>query len=240
MRLRDLAYSRVSYGYRRLLILLQREGWKINHKRVYRLYSEEGLTLKRRKPKRHKSSVPRNVRIEPKGMNDVWTMDFMSDQLVDGRRFRILTVLDVYTRECLALVAGQRFRGADVANILSRLVEERERPEYIHCDNGCEFTSKIMDQWAWLNDVRMDFSHPGKPTENAYIESFNGRVRQECLNLHWFTDMDEVQARLAVWRGEYNLQRPHSSLGNVSPTEYARSYRKKRKPVKALRTLEIA
>ncbi len=240
MRLRDLAYSRVSYGYRRLHILLQREGWMINQKRVYRLYSEEGLTLKRRKPKRHKSLVPRNVRIDPKGKNDVWTMDFMSDQLVDGRRFRILTVLDVYTRECLALVAGQRFRGVDVANTLSRLVEERERPEYIHCDNGCEFTSKMMDQWAWLNDVRMDFSRPGKPTDNAYIESFNGRVRQECLNLHWFTDMDEVRARLVVWRVEYNLERPHSSLGNATPWEYARSYRKKRKSVKALNALEIA
>ena len=240
MRLRDLAYSRVSYGYRRLHILLQREGWMINHKRVYRLYSEQGLTLKRRKPKRHKSSVPRNVRIEPKGINDVWTMDFMSDQLVDGRRFRILTVLDVYTRECLVLVAGQRFRGADVVNILSRLVEERERPEYIHCDNGCEFTSKIMDQWAWLNDVRMDFSRPGKPTENAYIESFNGRVRQECLNLHWFTDMNEVQARLAVWRVEYNLERPESSLSYLSPWDYANNNQVKRVVINSLNTLEIA
>ena len=240
MRLRDLAYSRITYGYRRLHILLQREGWRINHKRVYRLYGEEGLTLKRRKPKRHKSSVPRSVRIEPEGKNDVWTMDFMSDQLVDGRRFRILTVLDVYTRECLALVAGQSFRGADVVNILRNIVEERERPDYIQCDCGCEFTSKIMDQWAWLNDVRMDFSRPGKPTENAYIESFNGRVRQECLNLHWFADMDEVQARLVAWRVEYNLERPHSSLSNLSPWEYANNYREKREFINSLNTMEIA
>ncbi len=169
VRLKDLAYSRVSYGYRRLHILLRREGWQVNHKRVYRLYTEEGLTIKRRKPKRHKSAVPRNVRIKPKSINNVWTMDFMSDQLADGRRFRIMTLLDVYTRECLSLMAGRSIRGRDVAAILNRVVERRETPEYIHCDNGSEFTSKIMDQWAWLNNVRLDFSRPGQPTDNAYI-----------------------------------------------------------------------
>jgi putative transposase len=238
-RLKDLAYSRVIYGYRRLHILLQREGWQVNHKRIYRLYTEEGLTLKRRRPKRHKSAVPRNVRIEPKGINDVWTMDFMSDQLADSRRFRILTMLDVYTRENLALIAGQSFRGEDVAAILSRIVEERDTPEYIHCDNGCEFTSKVMDQWAWLNNVRLDFSRPGKPTENAYIESFNGRVRQECLNQHWFTTMDEVQRILDIWRVNYNLERPHSSLGNQSPLEFASSSCKNGKPVNSLNALEL-
>lgn len=239
VRLKDLAYSRVSYGYRRLHILLQREGWQVNHKRIYRLYTEQGLTLKRRKPKRSKSAVPRNVRIKPKGINNVWTMDFMSDQLADGRRFRVLTVLDVYTRECLALVAGQSIRGTDVAAVLSRIVEERETPEYIHCDNGCEFTSRAMDQWAWLNNVRLDFSRPGKPTENAYIESFNGRVRQECLNQHWFTTMDEVQRILDLWKVNYNLERPHSSLGNQSPWEFASSSCKNGKPINILNALEL-
>lgn len=240
IRLRDLAYSRVSYGYRRLHILLQREGWAVNHKRVYRLYTEEGLTIKRRKPKRYKSAVPRKIRVEPTGMNDVWTMDFMSDAFADGHRYRIFTALDIYTRECLALEARQRFSSAEAVNILTRLVEERNRPEYIHCDNGSEFTSKIMDQWAWLNNVQLAFSKPGKPTDNAYIESFNGRVRQECLNQHWFSNLDEVQACLNVWKADYNLVRPHSSLGYLSPREYASASQEKCKPVKPLKTLEIA
>ena len=239
IRLRDLAYARVSYGYRRLLVLLKREGWEINHKRVYRLYTEEGLTLKRRKPKRHKSAVTRNTRIEPQDPNDVWTMDFMSDGFSDGHRYRILTVLDVYTRECLALEAGQSFRGADVVEVLGQIAKERETPGYIHCDNGCEFTSRVMDQWAWLNGVRLDFSRPGKPTDNAYIESFNGRVRQECLNQHWFTTLDEVQAILDLWKVDYNLERPHSSLGNLSPLEFASSSHKNRKTVNTLEAFEL-
>ncbi len=163
----------------------------------------------------------------------------MSDQLVDSRRFRILTMLDVYTRENLALIAGHSFRGEDVAAILSKIVEERDTPEYIHCDNRCEFTSKVMDQWAWLNNVRLDFSRPGKPTENAYIESFNGRVRQECLNQHWFTTMDEVQRILDIWRVNYTLEHPHSSLGNQSPLEFASSSCKNGKPVNTLNALEL-
>lgn len=240
IRLRDLAYSRISYGYRRLHILLQREGWQVNHKRVYRLYTEEGLTIKRRKPKRYKSIVPRKIRIEPAGINDVWSMDFMSDALADGHRYRVFTVLDVYTRECLALEARQRFNGLEVTNILTRIVKERNQPEYIHCDNGSEFTSKLMDQWAWLNDIQLAFSTPGKPTENAFIESFNGRVRQECLNQHWFNDLDEVQAHLDIWKADYNLERPHSSLGYLSPNDYASHYQEKCKSVKPLDILEMA
>ena len=239
MRLKDLAYSRVSYGYRRLLILLRREGWMVNHKRIYRLYVEEGLTLKRRKPKRHKAYAARHIRVEPTGLNDIWSMDFMSDQLADGSRFRVFTVIDIYTRECLALVASRKFRGSDVVKVLSALKNDRELPDHIFCDNGTEFTSKIMDQWAWFNGVQLDFSRPGKPVDNAYIESFNGRVRQECLNLHWFTEMDEVISTLEIWKMEYNMIRPHSSLGYLSPVEYARSYREKRKPVNALKSLEI-
>ncbi len=163
----------------------------------------------------------------------------MSDQLADSRRFRILTLLDVYTRECLALMADRSIRGSDVVAVLSGIVEERETPEYIHCDNGSEFTSKVMDQWAWLNNVRLDFSRPGKPTDNAYIESFNGRVRQECLNQHWFTTMDEVQRILDIWKVNYNLERPHSSLGNQSPLEFASSSCKNGKPVNTLNALEL-
>ncbi len=204
------------------------------------MYSEEGLTLKRRKPKRHKSVVPRKIRIEATGMNDVWTMDFMSDALADGHRFRIFTVLDIYTRECLALEARQRFNGTEAAYILTQLVQQRNRPEYIHCDNGSEFTSRIMDQWAWLNDVQLAFSKPGRPTENAYIESFNGRVRQECLNQHWFNHLGEVRAQLDVWKADYNLVRPHSSLEYRTPHEYASYYQEKCKSVKQLEPLGIA
>ena len=180
IRLRDLAYSRVSYGYQRLHILLQREGWHVNHKWVYRLYTEEGLTLKRRKPKRYKSSVAKHVRIEPQGINDVWTMDFMSDAMADGRRFRVLTVLDIYTRECLALVAGQSLRGADVVNTLSQLIKERETPEYIHCDNGSEFTSKIVDQLpglilcSWPSQVLVN--QPKMRTLNRLMAEFGRNV----------------------------------------------------------------
>ena len=240
MRLKELAYTRVSYGYRRLHILLLREGWQINHKRVYRIYKEEGLTLKRRKPKRYRSLVARHVREQAGGVDDIWTMDFMSDQLADGRRFRVLTVVDVYSRECLALVAGQRMTGADVVEALTELAVDRNAPKYIHCDNGSEFTSRIMDKWAWFNGVRLDFSRPGKPTDNAYIESFNGRVRQECLSLHWFTNLDEVRAALELWKLDYNMERPHSALGNQSPHEYATRYRKECQPDKAMKRLELA
>jgi len=164
----------------------------------------------------------------------------MSDQLSDGRRYRILTILDIYTRECLALQVGQRLTGSHVSNVLTRLVQERDKPEYIHCDNGSEFTSKVMDQWAWLNDIRLDFSTPGKPTENAYIESFNGRVRQECLNLHWFSSLDEARKRLSFWKAEYNMDRPHSSLGNISPSEYATNCHRKKESTNPLKLLELA
>ena len=164
----------------------------------------------------------------------------MSDQLADGSRFRVLTVIDIYTRECLVLVASRKFRGSDVVKVLSALKDDRELPAHIFCDNGTEFTSRIMDIWAWFNGVGLDFSRPGKPVDNAYIESFNGRVREKCLNLHWFTEMDEVKSILEIWKMEYNMIRPHSSLGYLSPVEYARSYREKRKPVNALKSLEIS
>jgi len=229
----------VSYGYRRLHILLQREGWIINHKRVYRIYSEEGLALKRRKPKRHKALAARHIREKAKGIGDSWTMDFLSDQLVNGRRFRILTIIDIYSRECLALISGKSIKGSDVVNVLNNIVEERDPPKYIHCDNGSEFTSRAMDQWAWFKGVRLDFSRPGKPTDNAYIESFNGRVRQECLNLHWFTTMDEVETELNLWKLDYNMERPHSSLNNQSPHDFATQYRKESKLQKSIKTLEL-
>lgn len=220
IRLRDLAGSRVSYGYRRLHILLLREGWEVNHKRVYRLYREEGLSLRRKTPKRRVSAVRRIARPMPEVSNESWSMDFVSDQLYSGQQIRILTIVDNFSRESLALKVGKSLRGEDVVAVLNELIAERGRPKKVWCDNGTEFTSKIMDQWAYFNKVALDFSRPGKPTDNAVIESFNGKFRQECLNENWFLSMADAQDKIEQWRQDYNRVRPHSSLENKTPNEY--------------------
>jgi putative transposase len=221
MRLKELAGVRVRYGYRRLHILLQREGWQVNHKRVYRLYTEENLTMRIRQPRRHVSSKRRQTRPEASKTNECWSMDFMSDQLFDGRRIRVLTLVDTFTRESLAVEVGQRFTGHDVANVLTRIASYRGLPRTIRVDNGPEFTSKALDQWAYWNRVALDFSRPGKPTDNAYIEAFNARFRIECLNENWFLSLQDASRKAEAWRREYNEQRPHSSLGNLAPSEFA-------------------
>ena len=180
MRIRDLAQARVSYGYRRLHVLLQREGWSVNHKRVYRLYCQEGLMLRNKKPKRHVSCQRREERPVATGIDDSWSMDFMSDELFDGRRIRLLTLVDNFTRESLAIRVAASIRGQDVVEVLQRLREQRRLPRTIRVDNGPEFTSKRLDQWAYLNGVELDFSRPGKPTDNAYIESFRKLVQSKC------------------------------------------------------------
>jgi putative transposase len=221
IRLRDLAAARVRYGCRRLHTLLVREGWRVNHKRVYRLYTAENLTMRTRKPRRHKSSRNRMERVAVDAANQRWSMDFMSDALFDGRRLRIFTLVDEFTRECLALRAGQGFGGDDVVRVLEQVVRGRGRPQAIRVDNGPEFTSKRLDQWAYGEGVELDFIRPGKPTDNAYIESFNGKLRSECLNENWFLSLADAQAKLDAWRSDYNGYRPHSALGNLAPDEYA-------------------
>ena len=221
IRLRDLAHTRVHYGYRRLHILLKREGWVVNHKLVYRLYKEECLTMRRRKPRRNRSVRTRLERSAAMGANDCWSMDFMADQLFDGKRFRILTLVDNFTRESVAIEVGQRFTGDQVVAVLERALKARGKPKSIRVDNGPEFISKSVDWWAYFNGVKLDFSRPGKPTDNAIIESFNGRVRQECLNEHWFLSLEDAQQKLSDWRDDYNQRRPHSSLGNVAPATFA-------------------
>lgn len=221
MRLKELAESRVRYGYRRLHVLLQREGWCVNHKRLYRLYCEEGLSIRTRSPKRRRSCRYRSGRSEVGAMNDVWAMDFMSDRLFDGKPFRILTIVDCYTREALATSARTNFRAYQVIDELDRLARIRGRPRNIRVDNGPEFTGRLLDQWAYLNKVELDFSRPGKPTDNAYIEAFNSRVRQECLNASWFLSMADARNRINEWRTDYNENRPHSSLGNLTPSDFA-------------------
>ena len=222
IRIRDLAYARVSYGYRRLHVLLQREGWKVNHKRVYRLYKQEGLMMRPKKPRRHVSSCRRMERPVATDANQGWSMDFMSDELYDGRRIRLLTLVDNFTRESLAIEVSDHLGGHRVVEVLMRLGEERNVPKTIRVDNGPEFISKVLDQWAYLNGVALDFSRPGKPTDNAFIEAFNGRLRQECLNESWFLSLEDAREKVEVWRQEYNRQRPHGALGNLTPVEFAR------------------
>ncbi len=220
MRLRDLAAARVSYGYKRLYLLLRREGWIINHKRVYRLYREEGLCMRAKKPRRHVSCQKREIRPTATRQDERWSMDFMSDDLIDGRRIRVLTLVDHFTRESPVLVVDLSLGGHRVVDALGYLALQGRRPQTISVDNGPEFTSKVLDQWAYLNGVSLDFSRPGKPTDNALIEAFNARLRAECLNENWFLSLDDAQEKIETWRQHYNAERPHSSLGNRSPSEF--------------------
>ena len=224
MRLRDLAASRIGYGYRRLHILLCREGWQVNHKRVYRLYREEQLGLRKKPPRRRVAPLKRQARPRATRKNESWSMDFMSDELYDGGRIRLLTIVDNHTRESLAIHVGRRIRGMDVVRVLDRIRAAHGLPEAICVDNGPEFISRELDCWAYWNKVRLDFSRRGKPTDNAYIESFNARFRLECLNEHWFLSMEDAREKVEAWRRDYNEHRPHSSLGNVSPAEFARRH----------------
>jgi putative transposase len=221
VRLRDLAQARVSYGYRRIHILLQREGWKVNHKRVYRLYRLEGLGMRPKKPRRHVTACRRMERPAAANVNESWSMDFMSDQLYDGRRIRLLTLLDNFNRESLAIEVGAHIGSDRVVEILTQLSKQRDLPGRIQVDNGPEFVSKRLDQWAYFNGVELDFIRSGKPSDNGIIEAFNGRLRQECLNESWFMSLEDAREKVKEWRRHYNQERPHGALGNVSPLEYA-------------------
>jgi putative transposase len=222
MRMRELATSRIRYGYRKIRVLLNREGWDVGKKLVYRLYREEGLGLRMRPKARRTVSEHSRQKPRAEGPNHIWSLDFVADQCSDGRRFRALTVVDVYTRECLAIEVGQGLKGYDVVRVLQRIGRERGVPRVLFCDNGSEFTSQVMDLWAYHNAVKIDFSRPGKPTDNAYVESFNGTLRAECLDAHWFRDPREAIEQIEAWRHEYNESRPHRALGERTPNEFAR------------------
>jgi putative transposase len=219
LRLRELAATRVAYGYRRLHVLLRREGWQINHKRVYRLYRAEGLVMRKKTPRRRVACVKREIRPAALTRNECWSMDFVSDQLFDDRRLRVLVIVENYTRECLALDASARIRGIDVVTTLERITREQGFPKRIKVDNGPEFISKDLDRWAYWNHVELDFSRPGKPSDNALVEAFNSRFRQECLNQHWFLSLEDARTKLSAWQIEYNTERPHSALGYCTPCE---------------------
>jgi putative transposase len=220
MRIVEIAETRIRYGYRRIQVLLRREGWRVNHKRTYRIYCQEGLNLRRKRPRRHVTGSRRIGRPAVAGPNACWSMDFVSDSLFDGRRFRALIIVDNFSRECLAIEAGQSITGAAVAAVVERLVAERGRPERVQCDNGSEFISRVLDKWAYENGVTMDFSRPGKPMDNAMIESFNGTFRDECLNVNWFLSMEDAQEKIEKWREDYNEFRPHSSLEDLTPRQF--------------------
>lgn len=219
-RLRELAAVKRRYGYRRLHVLLKREGFVVNRKRVQRLYREAGLTVRRRKRKRI-GPVERHPLPKPVAANISWSMDFVSDGLADGRRIRCLMIVDHCTRECLAIEVDTSLTGKRVVAVLDRLIEQRGAPQSITVDHGPEFEGQALDAWAYQHDIRLAFIRPGKPVENAYIESFNGRFRDECLNEHWFITIEHARRLIERWRIEYNTERPHSSLGNQTPAEYA-------------------
>ncbi len=220
-RMHEIAQTRIRYGYRRIQIMLRREGWPISRNLVYRLYREEGLALRSRRPRRRKMIVHREARVKPSRPNQVWSLDFVHDQLSGGQKFRILTVVDVYSREGLATEVDYRLRAENVVEVLNRLVRQRGAQKFLFADNGAEFTGHLVDLWAYHHNVRIDFSRPGKPTDNAFIETFNGSLRDECLNLHWFDNLAEAKRLIEAWRIDYNVSRPHMGIGNIPPREYA-------------------
>jgi len=223
MRLRELAAARVRYGYRRLTVLLRREGRPVNAKRIYRLYCEEGLQVRIKKRAKRATHVRVPLSTATR-RNQRWSMDFVSDRFSTGLWFRVLTVVDQFTKEGLCTHADRRQTGKTVVKQLDLLVAERGAPESITVDNGGEFAGRDMENWAYQNAVKLDFIRPGKPVQNGFIESFNGRLRDECLNLEVFFDLADARQKIERWRQDYNTNRPHSSLADRTPAEFAQTF----------------
>ncbi len=222
MRIKEIAEVRRRFGYRRIHVMLLREGAKVNHKRVQRIYREEKLSL--RTKNRKKRIMHLRVAKEPaREANQRWSMDFTLDEFTNGRKFRTLNIVDDFTRECVAIEVDISLQGVRVARVLDRISIMRPLPKSIVCDNGPEFAGKVLDAWAHEKGISLDFIRPGKPVENAYIESFNGKFRDECLNSEVFLSLKDAQEKIEKWREDYNCMRPHSSLGNLTPSEYAKN-----------------
>ena len=198
-RVQEIAQTRVRYGYRRIHVLLRREGWQVNAKRVYRLYREQGLQLRNKVPKRRVKAKLREDRRAAVRANETWAMDFVHDQLATGRKLRVLTVIDTYTRYAPAIVPRFSFKASDVIAVLDGVCSELGYPATIRVDQGSEFVSRDLDLWAHLHDVELDFSRPGKPTDNAFIESLNGKFRAECLDAHWFMSLEDARGKMEDW-----------------------------------------
>jgi len=228
VRLRQLAEQRRKFGAPRLHVMLRREGFLINHKRTERLYREEGLSL-RLKRRKKRSSHLRVVLAAPNRINQHWSMDFVADSLHNGRRLRVLTVVDNLSKECPILEVDHSLTGQRVTRVLERVALTRGLPEVITVDNGPEFISKALDTWAYTNGVKLHFIQPGKPTQNAYIESFNGKFRDECLNEHIFVGLDDARRKIEAWRQDYNVNRPHRSLNQMTPAEFAARFNERTK-----------
>lgn len=224
LRLKELAATRPRFGYMRLWLLLRREGWIVNRKRIHRLYKLAGLQLRYKNTKKRLSHT-RVPLCMPHKPDERWSMDFITDRLENGQQFRILAVIDLFSRECLVLKAGASLTGAHVVQSLEEIRCSRQLPKAITVDNGSEFISKKLDAWAYFHGVKLDFIRPGKPVENAFVESFNGRFRDECLNTNIFSSLGDVQEKVEVWLNDYNVVRPHSAIGNLSPAEYAERFK---------------
>jgi len=221
MRIRDIAHQRPRFGYQRIHVVLRREGWLVNKKRVRRLYRLEGLQLRIRIRRRKHMCLHRGVAPQAQRTHERWSMDFVHDQLFDGRPFRMLTVVDQFSRQSPLIEARFGFGGRDVVAALDRIIAHTGPPLSITVDHGTEFTSKALEEWAYQRGVKLDFTHPGKPMENGHIESFNGRLRDECLNVTQFTSIEDARSQIERWRIDYNVSRPHSSLGHLTPSEFA-------------------
>jgi putative transposase len=218
-RIRELAHLRRRFGCPRIHLLLRREGFVVNHKRTERIYREEGLSLRKRKRKKMAAQT-RIVLPVPTGPNERWSMDFVTDSIVSGRHFRALVIVDDYSRECPAIEVDTSLGGIRVVQVLEQLAETRGLPQVITVDNGPEFTSRVLDEWAYRHGVKLHFIRSGKPIENAYAESFIGRLRDECLNESWFITLKDARTIIESWRIDYNNGRPHTSLGGLTPTEF--------------------
>ena len=219
-RIKELATERRRFGYRRIHILLRREGWQINHKKVHRLYTGADLQVRKRKRKRV-STAERRPLSAATAANERWSLDFQFDALSDGRRFKCLNIVDDFTKECPAIEVDTSIGGHRMVRVLENLKLTHGLPKVITLDNGPEMISKVLDAWAYDNGVTLNFIDPGKPMQNGYIESFNGRFRDECLNDNWFTSLTDARHTIEAWRRDYNQNRPHSSIGYMTPNEFA-------------------
>jgi putative transposase len=224
IRIIDLAHARRRFGYRRIHDLLRREGVRANHKKVYRLYRQEALSVRKRRRKKG-VMVDRQVLQAPTGPNEIWSIDFVMDALANGRRIKCLTIVDDFTRECLDIAVDYGISGSYVARVLDAIGKFRGLPRAIRTDQGPEFTSRALDRWAYGCGVDLKLIAAGKPTQNAYIESFNGKFRDECLNDHYFHNLEHARVVIAAWRRDYNEARPHSGIGRIPPAEFAAGYR---------------
>ncbi len=222
-RIKEIALLRRRFGYRRIHTILVREGYKVNHKKVYRIYCEENLTVKKRK--RKKTAKYRGDKaVAPTRPNERWSMDFVHDRLANGRRIRTFNVVDDFTRECLAIEVDHSLGGKRVIRVLEQLRAERGQPDILLSDNGSEFTGNDMDKWTYVRKQKHQFIEPGKPFQNCFVESFNGRFRDECLNEHWFLGLQHARDIIEEWRLDYNQNRPHGSLNRMTPAEFARKW----------------